>query len=420
MFESNQIELWQRRKQVCFGLVKVAGILLVLCLAARLVPVINDWLSGPAEPMRAIAQQLAKASATATAQQYPIIVTRAENLSCQNAQHTTSTDYDAVLYVITYSEKSRSLCLTTYLHFPTGTPLPNATVLSESMGHNYGPPLSAPLKAVPMENRLTSYPEQYLSLLHWRTKVAFPLAHADLLRAHTRQFAPNGDVASMGLDLGFQDLRNAVAERHNAVNHVLSVVLFSGLLLLIALTAFLWMVFWRVQQYCRSYDFVVSPLMFLLENLTTVEGKARRQYLVRQQEIQDRFRAVNALKHSTEEARDRLQCLLENVPDENVRAEISSCLERGQLEEMNTAFQRYQAQAGQKTPEDRLSLLLESLKPYCASEEFEDCREEAFALLQQSGFRQAREFVVKMHDELRDRFKKSTEDTSPEDLENTA
>jgi hypothetical protein len=222
------------------------------------------------------------------------------------------------------------------------------------------------------------------------------------------------------MELGFQDLRAAVAERHNAVNHVLSVVLFSGLLLLVALTAFLWMVFWRVQQYCRSYDFVVSPLMFLIENLTTVEGKARRQYLLRQQEIQERLRAVNALRHSLEEARDRLQNLLENVPDENVRAEISSCLERGQLEEMNTAFQRYQAQAGQKTPEDRLSLLLESLKPYCASEEFEEHRKEAFTLLKQSGFRQAREFVVNMHDELRERFKKSTEDNSPEDLENTA
>src|SRR5260370_39156546 len=85
MFESNQIEHWQRRKQVCLGLIKVPGVLLVLCLGARLIPVINDWLSGPAEPMRAITQQLAKASATATEQQYPIIVTRAENLSSQTA-----------------------------------------------------------------------------------------------------------------------------------------------------------------------------------------------------------------------------------------------------------------------------------------------------------------------------------------------
>jgi len=83
-------------------------------------------------------------------------------------------------------------------------------------------------------------------------------------------------------------------------------------------------------------------------------------------------------------------------------------------------FQRYQTQAGQKTQDERLSLLLESLKPLCTLEEFEGYREEAFTQLQGSGFRQAREFAVKTHEQLRERLKKSTEQTSPEDLEDTA
>jgi hypothetical protein len=399
---------------------KLTCILLILCLGLRFVPLINDRLSGPFAPMRALAQQFAKTSATATGEQYPILVTQAENLNCQNAQHTISTDYDAVLYLITYSEKSRSVCLTTYAHFPNGDNLPNSTMLSETIGHNYGHPLAAPLRAIPIENRLTTYPAQYLSLLHWRTKVVFPLAHAEQLNARTRQFAPNGESTNLDLELGFQDLRSAVAERHDAVNHLLSLTLASESLLLIILTGLLWEIFRRLLWYGRSCDFVVSPRMFLLEDLPAIAARARRHHLVQQQEIQERLRAENALKQSINEARERLQLLLVNVSDESFRAEIINCLEGNRLEEMTALFQRYQTQAGQKTQDERLSLLLESLKPLCTLEEFEGYREQAFTQLQESGFRQAREFAVKTHEQLRERLKKSTEETSSEDLEDTA
>src|SRR5579859_1705316 len=421
LVEPDQIENWQQQKRVCFLLLRLTAILLVLGLEARFAPPINDWLSGPAEPMRAIAQQLAKASAAATAQQYPIIVMHSENLSCQNAQHTNSDDYDAVLYLIAYSEKTRSLCLTTLVHFPSEPTLPNTTTLSESMGRNYGHPLPFPLKAVPIENRLTTYPEQYLSLLHWRKKVVFPLAHAGQLNAHTLQFAPNGPADSVGMDLGFQDLRAAVAERHNAINRALSIALTGISLLFASLAIALWTIFRRVRRYCyRAFDFAVTFDAFLFGDLSTVVRQVQRQYLVRQQELQEQIRAQRAVQHFIDEARERLQFLLEGVPDEKLRAEIRSCLDHNQLEEMNAVFEHYRVAAGQKTPEERLSLLLESLRPYCSSAEFEEHRKEAFAVLQRSGFRPAREFVVCVHDEQREKFKKSAEQTAPEDLEDTA
>jgi hypothetical protein len=118
--------------------------------------------------------------------------------------------------------------------------------------------------------------------------------------------------------------------------------------------------------------------------------------------------------------RDRLQFLLESVSDEKLRVEIKSCLDRNQLEEMTVLFERQRITAGQKTPEERLALLLESLRPYCSSEEFGDHRDKAFAVLQLSGFRQAREFAVGIHDELREKLKKAAEDTPSEDLKHTA
>ncbi len=113
-----------------------------------------------------------------------------------------------------------------------------------------------------------------------------------------------------------------------------------------------------------------------------------------------------------EDARERLQFLLEAIADENIRAEIRSCLERNQLEEMSAVYQQYQSQAGHKTHEEKLSLLLESLKPYCSPEEFENHRNKSIALLRQSGFREARNLVVSLHVELRARHKKSVEEVS--------
>ena len=52
-------------------------------------------------------------------------------------------------------------------------------------------------------------------------------------------------------------------------------------------------------------------------------------------------------------------------------------------------------------PEQRISMLLESLKEFCSDEEVAGYRMEAFEILRALGFREARTFVVRMHRELR-------------------
>ncbi len=419
MFDSAQIEKWQPQKKVSLLLIRCTVILLSALLGARFLPPINDWISGPAEPVRAIAEQLAKGVAAATGKEGPVIVIHSENVihsgnqNCQNAQHDSSTDYYVTLYVITYSEQSRAVCLTTYVHFLRNQQA-NTVLISESMGRNYGYPLPAPIKAMPAGNRLTTYPQQYLSLLHWRTTPKFPLQHAQELYAHTRHYAPNedGSTTHADLELDFQQMRASVAARHNAVNRKLMAALGLLSIVLLILSGWTWMIFRSLQGYCRSYDFTLSPRMYLRDNLAAISELARRQYLAQQQEVQEQLRSQNLLKRSMEDARERLQFLLEAIADENIRAEIMSCLERNQLEEMSAVYQQYQSQAGHKTHEEKLSLLLESLKPYCSPEEFENHRNESIALLRQSGFREARNLVVSLHVELRARYKKSVEEVS--------
>ena len=64
---------------------------------------------------------------------------------------------------------------------------------------------------------------------------------------------------------------------------------------------------------------------------------------------------------------------------------------------------------GHKTPEERLALLLESLKQYCTDEEFAACRAEAQSVLAKSGFKPARKLAVAMYDRFKLRAREMEE-----------
>jgi len=75
------------------------------------------------------------------------------------------------------------------------------------------------------------------------------------------------------------------------------------------------------------------------------------------------------------------------------------------LEEMEALWLELQPQSRQSTPEARLNLLLDSSREHCSEEEFGRAHAEAFTILAHSGFREAREFAVKLHSDLRTRAK---------------
>jgi hypothetical protein len=102
---------------------------------------------------------------------------------------------------------------------------------------------------------------------------------------------------------------------------------------------------------------------------------------------------------------------LPNLSDEELRTRVRQCLERDpqDWEEMRSLWVEVQERTGQKTPAEKLDLLLESARPYCTEEEFLAARAEALALLARSGFRAARQFAVAMHDQFKLRAREMEE-----------
>ena len=82
---------------------------------------------------------------------------------------------------------------------------------------------------------------------------------------------------------------------------------------------------------------------------------------------------------------------------------------------MKALIQIIESQMGARTPQERLNLLLVSLRDLCSDEEFQSHQHEAFDMLNQLGFRPAREFVVRLHDELRETARKCEENAAAQE-----
>lgn len=81
---------------------------------------------------------------------------------------------------------------------------------------------------------------------------------------------------------------------------------------------------------------------------------------------------------------------------------------------MQALLDELQPPSSQKTPEERLQLLLESLKDYASEDELREAQTEAFSALEEHGFRQARETVVRFQEQFRARYKQLIEEQRQE------
>ena len=66
-------------------------------------------------------------------------------------------------------------------------------------------------------------------------------------------------------------------------------------------------------------------------------------------------------------------------------------------------------QAGQKTPAERLDLLVDSIRAYCTEEQFQACQSEARAILSKSGFRSVRKYAIATPDQFKTRAREMEE-----------
>ena len=365
--------------------------------------------------MKAIATVFAQALADKTEHEFPVIVGGDEPHPCEDMHNSDLTDYDEVYYVFTYSEKLHSVCFTGYAGVSGPTPT-NTVVLSQTSGENYGRALTRPVRVTPMSHSLRVFTDEFLSLLDWHKEMK---PENKTITASHHYVSTTASQTNEDLTLNLYALRAEVAKRHDALNHGLlwGMSFFSGVSVLSA--GMVWLQFRQFRQYCLVRGLGLNLRTYLHEDLCSISDRAQKAYLLQQQHLSEAQRAENVLRRSKEETRTKLQGFLDLVPGVQQRTSIRECLERDELEEMTMMLHELQDAAGQKTPEQRLALLLESLKPYCTDEVFENCESEAFQYLEQLGFRQARDFVVRTHNEFRTRARAALQEDVQQDSEDS-
>lgn len=388
-----------------------ASIFLIPCLAFRLVPAINDTISGKPEPFRAIAEGSARKIAERIGDDFAVILIKAENQDCRRIRVSAAFDSDAdTYYLVSYSEASHSVCVTLYGQPTASSDVSSARVLSPATGRNYGHRLTAPVRVVAVDNVYTTYPDSYLSLLHWRARIdSSSFARVGHVPAYRAESSPEGK-AWLDIEVDFADLRATVAHRHNVINAVLNGLIVFCLGAMGFSFAKAGIVYRRFSRLCISYDSRPSLGAFLWNDPGAIVRRAREDARLRRQQEIEQARAAILSKRAKEAVGGQLEAIFNALPEGHERDRIRQCLRGDNVGEMSALLRELRSQPEDKTPEERLVALLETLKEYCTPEEFDPCCEQAFQILKQGGFREARSFAVAMHEQLRARFKQAKEE----------
>jgi hypothetical protein len=280
-------------------------------------------------------------------------------------------------------------------------------------GKNYGPRLLESVNAVAVDRSVHVYSAEYLKRLHWRYNPHFPLSPSEAAALASRSHYSGSSQAdeSAHVELNYDQVRAEVAKSHERVNFALTLLLIGSAVMLLGMVCALVLVFRVSSQYCRVYHLELTFGAFLKQHLAVKASVARRQYFKQQQETQGQLREQERLRLLRVAWEENLRSVLPNLADEQLRLKIRECLGAASpdLERTKALWMGIQEQAGQKKPAEKLSLLLESVRPYCTEEEFQVCQSEAFAILAKSGFKAARKFATTMHDEFRIRAREMEE-----------
>jgi hypothetical protein len=401
VFDLTRVARWQKQKRAAVLAFVDASCTLLLCSLILSVPSLDDALSGRPEYLRWITDRTARAVAARTNGEFPVIARHDDAYDCDKTRNMSAGDSDDILYVFTYSEPSRSLCFVTYQRARESVTQSSSEVLSANSGQNYGQQFSAPIAAVPVGHLSIKFPESYLALLHWRALVD-PALLARAGNAQLRQaMPPSMSVLPVDVSLQLPELREAIAQRHNTVNAVLlSLSLISALCLLLSV-AVGWILYRHVRPECARCGMALAFAAFIREDLCAVGERARTMYRCAQEASAEELRRATALRQARETLKERLQSFLEVADSEPQRLRLRDCLERADLEDMRSVLRDVESYFRHVGPEERISMLLESLKEFCGDDEFDGYRLETFEILRALGFREARTFVVRMHNEMR-------------------
>jgi hypothetical protein len=417
LLDAGQVINLQRRKRRSLFLLKTSLCALAVVCVLRFVPHWNDRLAGRPQYARAMTILTAQEFTKAAQDRFPVILL-GEDDHCEALKPTgiTEDQVTGVVYLITYSEREHFSCITAGAVPVDASKFANLRTIRQEEGWTDGPRFLHPIKVLPVARTLHVYPPAYLQLLHWRAAPRFPISESQSAALAGRQYDSTSDPSVQpdtraNITVDFEKARALVRKPHDEVNARLALLMvFLGIVPLGSV--FLLAGLYREScQYLRLYERELTIGTFIAHDMNFVTTTARNKHFERQREMTDAQRKEDARRSLRQQMEDGMRSALADLHDENLRQRVYECLsaEPPDLDQMKYLRGEIQEALGHKTPEERLELLLESLKPYCAEEELSACREEALEILSRDGFRLARKFAVAMHDQFRLRARRMEE-----------
>ena len=227
--DAAQIELLERSKRRAVLVLCLTAVGLLVLSTLRILPRLNDALSGKPEYVRILTDTFGRQLGTQTQMQFPVIVEQDEHGTCQAliAPSISEGEIRGSIYLLTYSEQQDRTCVTTYVVPAETSRFSTLRGFTPAEGKNYGPALLGTVKAIAEDRIVHVYAPEYLRRLHWRYTPHFPLSPSEAasLRSQSYYSGATQPGGSVSIDFDYGELRAEIAKRHQIVNSGLSVLL---------------------------------------------------------------------------------------------------------------------------------------------------------------------------------------------------
>jgi hypothetical protein len=409
--DAPQIETLQRRKQRTLVVFIATGIALLLACLLRMIPGLNDFLAGRPPYAKALTTLMAQEFSKVAQDRFPVIVLGEDEYSDAVAPAQIADDQIAgILYVLTYSERQHFSCITTYAVPVDPSNFSNLQTLQPEAEWTAGPRIVRPMNVLPVARDLHVYAPAYLESLHWRVTPRFPISMNQASNLAGQHYESRNPVvppdAHANINIDFDKARALVRQPHDKINFWLSRVITVLIFCALCFTLSFIEPYRKLSRQLRSYGDRLDVFDFLTQDMNQRASAARTKFHEKERERQEQ-----ELKAATEQAlrqdlEEKLRYASANLQDEGLRQRIQQCLNQSpDLDVMELLWAEAQKAAGHRTPEEKLMLLLESLKPFCTEEELSACRIEATKILAELGFRTARNYAISMHDQFKMRMR---------------
>lgn len=390
----------QRRIASVLVLAFIAGLFSSILL--RFEPQMSRVLEGRPRYMRHVAEHVGTSLAAQEHLQTPVIVAGEAKQDCRTVPNASSFGDQKIFFVVTYTERSHSFCIIEYGLAADGQ-AQGVITLSEESGRNYGARIQWPVQVVPIGHVFKVLPDFVMSLIDWRTPL--PSSGGNVAFDSQTNVSPAGLVSDIGLNVNFFEIRAALQREHDYSNNLLEIIL-AGFVLAV-FVSIVWMsrIYRVFRLECSAYNGNIGLRQFFSENLDGFILHLERDHRLAIEKSQAQSRAADAARRDDKELRRRLTALLEASTNDVQRQEILDTLNEDSQAKLESLIHRIEIRP--RSAEERLSTLLRSLKEYCSTEEFQQHEAEAMELFHTTGFRAARELVVRLHEELRARVREA-------------